>query len=72
MTAKEFLKMKFPLWEAQEKFEFGSVMIREDNLIETMKEYAREKCKEQRQLDYNFLKNGLSKGNFFTFEPEFD
>lgn len=45
MTALEFLHFKFPLWSVQDRLEFNTVCLREENLTETMKEFAQEFAK---------------------------
>lgn len=47
MDALTFLKVKFPLWEIQERGKFNTVSLREENLIEAMEEYAALKNEEE-------------------------
>ena len=43
----DFLRMKFPLWDIQDRLEFNTVMLREENLIEAMQEYADQQAKKE-------------------------
>ncbi len=40
ISAKEFLQMKFPMWNIQDRGPFNTVSLREENLIEAMEEFA--------------------------------